>query len=190
MWVLETPSIGKGGGAGMNWLAWDRACGALATSAVLLVLLSACAKPAPQPGPSGDRTAVIWADYRQDFYALGYSTLTITEIDGIRLVGADDKPVAKSFEVAPGTHKIAFRYGHSALCLNVSSGCVMDVSRTGKLTVDVRAGRLYRLFAKYQRGELRAWVIDESDGRVIAGDARGGGDWAAGQRGIGVGSRL
>ncbi len=190
MWVLETPSIGKGGGAGMNWLAWDRVCGALATGAVLLVLLSACAKPAPRPGPLGDRTAVIWADYRQDFYALGYSTVTITEIDGTRLVGADDKPVAKSFEVAPGTHKIAFRYGHSALCLNVSCGCVMDLSRTGKLAADVRAGRVYRLFAKYQRGELRAWVIDESDGLVIAGDARGGSDWAAGQRGIDVGSRL
>ncbi len=164
-------------------------CGALATSAVLLALLSACAKPPPQQRPSGDQTAVIWADYRQNFYALGYSTVTITEIDGTRLVGADDKPVAKSFEVAPGKHTISFRYGHSALCLNVASGCVMDLSRTGKLTVDVRAGRVYRLFAEYRRGELWAWVVDESDGLVIAGDAPGS-NWAAGQRGIDVGSRL
>ncbi len=188
MLVFRSLSIGKGGGAGMNRL--DRVCGVLAASAVLLVLLSACAKPAPRPGPSGDQTAVIWADYRQDFYALGYSTVTITEIDGTRLVGADDKPVAKSFEVAPGKHKISFRYGHSMLCLYVSSGCVMDLSRTGKLTVDVRAGRVYRLFAKYQHGELWAWVIDESDGLVIADDARGGSDWAAGQRGIDVGTGL
>ena len=174
----------------MNWLAWDRVCGVLATSAVLLVLLSACAKPAPRPGPSGDQTAVIWADYRQDVYALGYSTVTITEIDGTRLVGADDKPIAKSFEVAPGKHKISFRYGHSALCLSVSSRCVMDLSRTGKLTVDVRAGRVYRLFAQYRSGDLWAWVVDESGGGVIAGAVPDGGNWAAGQRGIGVGSRL
>ena len=174
----------------MNGLAWNRVCGVLATSAVLLALLSACAKPAPRPGPSGAQTAVIWADYRQDVYALGYSTVTITEIDGTRLVGADDKPVAKSFEVAPGKHQISFRYRHSALCLNVSSGCVMDLSRTGKLTVDVRAGRVYRLFARYRRGELWAWVVDESGGGVIAGAVPDGGNWAAGQRGIGVGSRL
>ncbi len=102
MLVFGYPSIGKGGGAGMNWLA--RVCGVLATSAVLLALLSACAKPPPQQRPSGDRTAVIWADYRQDVYALGYSTLTITEIDGTRLVGAEDIAVAISFEVAPGIH--------------------------------------------------------------------------------------
>ena len=99
-------------------------------------------------------------------------------------------PVAKSFEVAPGQHKVSFRYRHSALCLDAAGGCVMDLSQTGKLTVDVRAGRVYRLFVEYRRGELWAWVVDESDDHVIAGAVPDGSNWAAGQRGIGVGSRL
>lgn len=66
----------------------------------------------------------------------------------------------------------------------------MDLSRTGKLTVDVRAGRIYTLFAPYRRSELWAWVVDESGGGVIAGAVPDGSNWAAGQRAIGVGSRL
>ncbi len=172
----------------MKWGA--RGCGVLAMSAVVLVVLFACTKPAPRSAFSGNQTAVIWADGRQDFYALGYSTVMITGIDGIRLLGTNDKPVAKSFEVAPGRHKISFRYAHSALCLNIGGGCVMDLSRTGKLTVDVRAGRGYGLSARYRNGELWAWVADESGGRVIAGAAPDGSNWAARQSAIGIESQL
>ncbi len=139
---------------------------------------------------AGDQTAILRADYRQDSYLFGQSTVTITEVDGKSLARTGDEPVVDAVEVFPGKHSISFRYAKSSLCLNIFGSCDTDFASTEKLVVGVRSGRVCRLYARYDFGELWTWIVDEREDRVVAGVAPNGHNWAAGQGSIGLGMQF
>ena len=175
----------------MNWRRSRRWGGyvTLLGLSVALVLLSACAHSMRSQSEmfAGDQTAILRADYRQDSYLFSQGTVTITEVDGKSLARTGDEPVVDAVEVIPGKHSISFRYAKSSLCLKIFGSCDTDFASTEKLVVDVRGGRVYRLYARYRFGELWTWIVDEREDRVVAGVALGGHNWAAGQRSFGLG---
>jgi hypothetical protein len=160
----------------------------IAIMPVVLSVLAACAGPVAAPGVmamSATGTAIVRGGPAEEVYLLGRGAVTVTRIDDTNLVDGNDVPLYGTVEVYPGLHDIHFVYRYAALCAATLSDCAITLSRPGRLALNVLPGHVYRVTGTYRKGNLQAWVVDETEaGRVVATNSVGDGDWAARQQGI------
>lgn len=168
-------------------LGWRRGARAAAIP-LLLSLLAACAGPdtPERMAFTASGTAIVKGGPAENVYLFGRGGVAITRIDETRLVDGNGQPLYRSVEVYPGLHTVHFDYRHAALCLVPQTVCAMRLSRSGRLVLDAAPGHVYRVGAAYDDGRLWAWIVDENDDKVVAGDGPGGANWASGSQRFGI----
>lgn len=118
---------------------------------------------APQQGQ-----AVLIAKADERGFASNTGIVQITSVDGKkRTTGRGTLGLTNRMALEAGPHTVAFVY-------NVSYGCRVVGCKTkgyeGRVRFMAEAGRSYQLHAAISpTEELWSWVVDETDGRVVAG---------------------
>ena len=118
--------------------------------AVALVL-SACGG-AVQTYEGSKKAAHEVAILRTNVGELTMTTTWVTRVDGKELVVAYTE-----IELLPGPH---------TLVINLTGG-VLRAAAT--VSLDAKAGRIYRLQGTVHRGNFLAWIVDQGTGEVVAG---------------------
>lgn len=112
--------------------------------------------------------AILIAKADERGFASNTGRVQVTAVDDEkRTTGRGTFGLTNRLALEPGPHTVAFVY-------NVSYGCRVVGCKTkgynGRVRFIAEAGRSYQLHAAISPSEeLWAWVIDETDGRVIAG---------------------
>jgi hypothetical protein len=115
---------------------------------------------------TGQATLIAKADERG--FASNTGRVQVTAVDDVkRTTGRGTFGLTNRLAIAAGPHTVAFVY-------NVSYGCQVIGCKTkgyeGKVRFMAEAGRSYQLHAAISpTEELWAWVVDETDGRIVAG---------------------
>jgi hypothetical protein len=130
--------------------------GALAAAARLtcwIAIAGACATGEP---PTREPVATLRVAGQPQVFHYP-TTLAIMQVDGRLTAGS------KEVELAPGWHSLTVSIFHQ-----LHQGESRRAS--GTLSIEVVAGRRYRLNGTLQRGKALLWVVDEGTGEVVAGE--------------------
>ena len=159
--------------AGPQVLFAKRPAGPIRLGAALLagLVLSGCAgtKLDPSGGLSprpGQAILIAKADERG--FASNSGLVQVTDVDGQkRTTGRGTLGLTNRLALAAGPHTVSFTYSVSYGCQVI--GCKTKVYN-GKVRFMAQSERSYQLHAAItQDDKLWSWVIDETEGRVVAG---------------------